>query len=244
VQYMGGKAKIARRLVAAILDDTANRLNWFEPFVGGGNVLEQAAPHFTRSVAMDAHEDLILMWSAVNGGWGPPEFVSKDLYAELRHAAPSALRGYAGFAASFGGKWFGGYAAGHVRPGERQTIAAGSRRVVLRQSSVIRANSVVFRHGPFGSLTPPAGTVVYCDPPYAGTTRYNGMAPFDHALFYKTLGIWADSGRDVYVSEYAIPDEVPHLILWSGEQRNGSLKKTANSRVTVEKLFKITGTEG
>ena len=61
MQYMGGKAKIARRVVEAILNDTPERDRWFEPFVGGGNVMEHAAPHFGRSVGMDAHPDLIML---------------------------------------------------------------------------------------------------------------------------------------------------------------------------------------
>lgn len=243
MQYMGGKARVARHIVATILEDTPNRTNWFEPFVGGGNVLEHAAPHFERSVAMDAHEDLILMWRAVNDGWDPPEFVSREQYAELRHAAPSALRGYAGFGASFGGKWFGGYGVSRIdRKHPHAEVCRSSHPAVIRQARVFRSNSVVFRHGLFGSLTPPPGTVVYCDPPYAGTTGYS-TGGFDRALFYKTLVLWAASGCDVYLSEYSLPDEVPPKVVWSREKRV-ALKADDNRGAATEKLFKIEGTEG
>lgn len=237
MQYMGGKAAIGRRIVQTILDDTPHRKNWFEPFVGGGNVLEHAAPHFTRSVAMDAHPDLILMWQAVADGHNPPEFISREQYTELRNAEPSALRGYAGFGASFGGKWFGGYAGDHDRSGTRDPLTKISCRTVTRQGTGFRAHDVVFRHGLFGSLTPPPGTVVYCDPPYANTTGYS-TGGFDHGLFYKTLLAWSQNGCAVYVSEYTAPEDVPYTVIWSRDKRN-VLEAGDNQRTVTENLFRI-----
>lgn len=47
------------------------------------------------------------------------------------------------------------------------------------------------------------GDVVYCDPPYRGTEKYNRVA-FDHDAFYE----WART-RDypVYFSEYSAPED-------------------------------------
>jgi DNA adenine methylase len=238
MQYVGGKTMIARRVVQAILNDTPYRKNWFEPFVGGGNVLEHAAPHFTRSVAMDAHPDLILMWQAVASGHRPPEFVSREQYEELRRAEPSAFRGFAGFGASFGGKWFGGYGVVKVdRKHPNAEVCRSTYPVVVRQGAVFQDRGVIFRHGLFGSLTPPPGTVVYCDPPYAGTTGYS-TGDFDHGLFYKTLGQWAQDGCAVYVSEYTAPEDVPYTVIWSREKRN-VLEAGDNQRTVTEKLFRI-----
>lgn len=234
MQYMGGKAKIARRVVQAIMADTADRRVWYEPFVGGGNVLEYAAPNFRISVASDAHEDLILMWRHVSGGGDLPEFVSREEYQALRHAEPSWLRGYAGFGASFGGKWFGGYG---VSPRDGEVVHA-SRRAVRRQAEVFAAAGVRFVHAPFGVHHPPAGTVVYCDPPYAGTTGYDKkLGSFDYRFFYETLMKWAVDSS-VYVSEYAIPAWVSAREIWSREKRN-VLDGASNNRVAVERLFKI-----
>lgn len=232
MQYMGGKGKIARRVVDAILADTSERAVWFEPFVGGGNVLEKAAPHFSKSVAMDAHPDLIMMWQAVAEGFDPPEFVSRETYNSLRRAEPSAKRGFVGFGASFGGKWFGGYGVS-PRDGE---VCRQSYRTVVRQARVIRANDVRFVHATFGAYEPPPGTVVYCDPPYAGTTKYS-VSDFDYEYFYATLGRWALT-CPVYVSEYSIPEYVGADVIWSREKRN-ILEKADNARVVTEHLFRI-----
>jgi DNA adenine methylase len=232
MQYMGGKAKIARQVITAILADTDARDTWYEPFVGGGNVMEHAAPHFRRSVGSDAHPDLILMWQHVTAGGMLPDFVTREEYQALRHAEPSWLRGYAGFGASFGGKWFGGYG---VSPRDGEVVRA-SFRSVNRQAAVFSQADTRFRWARFGEITPPVGSVVYCDPPYAGTTTYS-TAEFDYRSFYATLRLWA-SDRFVYLSEYAVPDDVDAKVIWSREKRN-VLEKGDNRRVAVENLYRI-----
>lgn len=238
MRYMGGKTMIAKKIVAAILEDTNDRGTWFEPFVGGGNVLEHAAPHFTQRVAMDAHEDLILMWAATVAGWTPPEFVSKDLYQSLRRANSSPLRGYVGFGASFGGRWFEGYGSQKVDAKHPHAeVCRSSYPTVVRQGSVFAAHDVSFVHARFGDVSPPPGSVVYCDPPYAGTKKYS-TGQFDYDRFYSTLGMWAAGGSAVYVSEYAVPDGVACDVIWEGSRRN-TLHRDTNDRTTVERLFRI-----
>lgn len=234
MQYMGGKAKVARRLVAAVLQDTGLRGVWYEPFVGGGNVMEHAAPHFSRSVGSDAHPDLISMWRAVTEqGWMPPSELSRQEYQQLRSAPVSPLRGFAGFGASFGGKWFGGYG---VSPRDGEVFRA-SQRSVTRQGSVFRTADTRFRLALFGELVPPDGSVVYCDPPYRGTTGYQ-VDGLDHAKFYAVLAEWASRGCAVYVSEYSEPIDVAYQVVWSRSKRK-VLDASDNSSVVEERLFRI-----
>ncbi len=233
MQYMGGKARIARRVVEAICADIPDRAVWFEPFVGGGNVLEHAAPVFDRCFAADAHLDLILMWEHLVAGGLLPNFVTREDYQELRSAEPSWLRGYAGFAGSFGGKWFGGYG---VRGGDGPVIRNGYRSV-NRQAGVFMKHRVRFTYAKFGDITPPDGAVVYCDPPYAGTTSYSSLSAFDYDSFYRTLAQWAER-CSVYVSEYAVPDDVDATEIWSASKGNG-LRLNGKHSIETEKLFRI-----
>lgn len=236
MQYLGGKARIARKIVDAILADTPERAVWFEPFVGGGNVLEVAAPHFARSYAADAHPDLIMMWEHVTVGGMVPRHVTREEYTALRHAEPSWLRGFVGFGATFGGKWFGGYAGPY--PGRRSHLetVGGSANVVNRQAGVFARHGVRFRCARFGDITPPPGSVVYCDPPYAGTTGYITGA-FDAAAFHRTLATWSATCA-VYVSEYALPEDVEARLVWSG-QRRMSVAADSNDEVRTENLYRI-----
>jgi DNA adenine methylase len=232
MQYMGGKARIARRMVEAILADTEARGTWVEPFVGGGNVMEHAAPNFGEVRGYDLHPDLIMMWAHVASGGQLPETVTREMYAEHRHAQPSWLRGFLGFGASFGGKWFGGYGVS-PRDGE---LWRQSARTVARQAAVFQRHGVRFEHADYATIRPESGSVVYCDPPYLGTTAY-ATGGFDHKRFYQVLQGWA-ADCFVYVSEYQVLPGVQHKVIWEHERRT-SLKKDVNAEVRTEKLFRI-----
>lgn len=233
MRYMGGKTKIARHVVAAILADADKRDRWFEPFVGGGAVMQHAAPHFDQCVGSDIHLDLIMMWEHVTSGGMIPDYISPEEYQKLKRADPSWLRGFAGFGASFGGRWFGGYGKS-VRDGE---VCRESYRSVNKQAAVFTENRVRFVHGSYDRFTPPAGTVIYCDPPYAGTTFYSKTPLMDYEHFYTKIRTWARTS-DVYLSEYAIPADVPSRLIWE-RQKRVSLKVDDNTRLATERLFKI-----
>lgn len=231
MQYMGGKGRQAKHVVAAILADTDLRGVWYEPFCGSCFVTAEAAPHFVRLVAADAHPDLIMMWLGLQSGWVPPDSVTREEYAALRHAEPSALRAFVGFGCSFGGKWFGGYASNN----RGDDFVGAARRGCLLKSSLM-GGKTEFYNIPFGTTTPPPGTVVYCDPPYAGTTGY-ATGAFDHGSFYATLREWAVS-CPVYVSEYTDPIGAPFREVWR-RAHAGSLKRGENARPIIERLFRI-----
>lgn len=75
------------------------------------------------------------------------------------------------------------------------------------------------------------GDVVYCDPPYQGTWKYDGRE-FDHAAFYE----WVRT-RDypVYFSEYSAPDDF--ISIWQKDiPKKGAGGKSAHQKAT-EKVF-------
>lgn len=72
------------------------------------------------------------------------------------------------------------------------------------------------------------GDVVYCDPPYIGTSAYS--TAFDHAEFYGWL---RSRPYPVYVSEYRMPDDfVPVFAV-----RKRQLLAQVNCAFAVEKVF-------
>lgn len=57
--------------------------------------------------------------------------------------------------------------------------------------------------GDYRAVKIPAGSVVYCDIPYVGTTGYNGET-FDHGAFYA----WAEKQTaPLIISEYTMPED-------------------------------------
>lgn len=207
MRYVGGKERIAGWVAAKILhlarDYEIRR--YAEPFVGSGAVFRRVAPKFKETLAADGHPDLILMWQALVAGWVPPDTVSKEEYDELREDDPSALRGFAGFGASFGGKWF----VGHVdwKYGAHWNKDTNKRSVLMTANAFKNAEIV---HTDYLSLSFGAGDLVYCDPPYEGTEQYKGVSfrysPFE---FWWKADQWVKNGAIVIVSEEKAPSDWP-----------------------------------
>lgn len=199
MRYLGGKAKQAKWISREILQFKGNRQIYLEPFVGGGSVLSLVASSFPFAVASDIVPDLILLWQEVCKGWIPPNELTKEEYTSLISSSPSPLRGWAAFAASYGGKYFGGY---HTKLGGRNWLAESQRGILKKAENL---NHVVFECCSYDSHTPDSSYVVYCDPPYKNTESYKGAGAFDHDRFWSTMDRWSESGAIVLVSEYEAP---------------------------------------
>lgn len=202
MRYVGGKTRVSKWVAEQIAAAKGERTHYLEPFVGSGAVFERVATTFVTSAAGDAHTDLMMMWQALVDGWDPPEHVSRDEYAALKLAEPSALRGIVGFGASFSGKWFGGYVDSvYDKHHDRMTkpYLQAARRSVLKTAVSMKSSDL--RCCGYADWEPDANTVVYCDPPYAGTLGYSGTSKFDSAAFFATAAKWADNGALVIISE-------------------------------------------
>lgn len=234
MKYMGGKTRVAPQIAAVMRAHRKGAENYVEPFLGGGSVAALMAPEFKTVHLSDANESLVLLWQEVLNGWKPPGHITKDQWRALKDdPKPSGLKALAGFAASFGGKWFAGYASS---PG--RNYVAGSVRELVKHASKFRHATV--RHLDYlqaGQFVGP-GTVVYCDPPYEGTTGYGAVGSFNSAQFWNTMREWSARGATVFVSEYtAPPDFVP---VWRLKVQV-SLAKDGNTDVGTEQLFTYRG---
>ena len=150
MRYLGGKGRIAKP-ITEILSDT-DRQFYLEPFMGGGAVFSRVASNFKHPIGSDISFDLILMWTALRDGWIPQENLSETEYQSLRNSAPSALRGLAGFGASFGGKWFGGYARGGFNGTAPRNHYAESRRAAMRDATGMK--DALLLSAPYDSWSP------------------------------------------------------------------------------------------
>lgn len=238
MRYLGGKSRIAKQLAAAMLAHTDRRDLYLEPFVGGGSVAAQMGHHFHDAFYSDRHPDLMMMWGELLGGWNPPTEVTVEQYKELRNAEPSALRGFVGLGGSFGGKWFGGYAKGGVTAaGTPRNHQAESARAVLKVAQGMKAKRVTTAQQlDYRQLCVSPDDVVYCDPPYAGTTGYS-TGDFDSNEFWDTVRYWAGKGAKVFVSEYTAPDDFE--CIWSKELIVQANRGDAKRHTSTERLFTL-----
>lgn len=231
MQYLGGKSRIARRIVETILLDGPIPI-WVEPFCGACSVSAAAAQHADLLFLSDARLAMVTFWQHVLRGWRPPETVTEEEYRRVRAANEDRdpLTAFCAAGCSFGGKWWGGYA----RNAQGENYALASARSTMRKQVALCGKSLV-RCLPFEAVAPPNAAVIYCDPPYANTTGYG--IDFDGVLFARTLQRWADAGHRVYVSEYVAPTATAQLV--------ADFDKTQGLRTSsrpTEKLFRVTPT--
>lgn len=237
MQYQGGKARPGKHIATILAKGlAAGTGNYIEPFMGACGVARHVAPHAVSMTLSDASEDLVLMWRAVRDGWEPPREMSRERYAELRHAPPSPDRAFAGFAMSYAAKWFRGYA--EYSPQKRLTqpnsYCEASANVILQKvADLSRCPRVSINMNDYRHARPKVGDVVYCDPPYAGTERYNHVA-FDHATFWDTMREWDDKHVFVFVSEFTAP--AGWVRVW-GKPRDASMRGGEESKNKIDGLY-------
>ena len=244
MRYLGGKSRIAKGITETILDNTQQRKFYLEPFVGGGAVAAKLGNNFDNCYYSDVHQDLMMLYAAIDNGWDPPRAFTEEEYKELRSAEPSPERALAGFAGSFGGKWFGGYARGNRPDGTPRDWIDESVRALLRDVPKMRGkDSTEFLcqdYKYFNDFVQKYAdkTVIYCDPPYINTSKYSSTEVFDHDIFWETMSSWSATGASVFVSEYTAPDDIATLV-WEKELRQQSSLVSQVRKMAVERLFMI-----
>jgi DNA adenine methylase len=234
MQYLGGKSRTAKPIC-----DFLNKLisdndidTYVEPFCGACNIV--AGINCYRRYASDAHYYLIeLMREVVTFGWEPPSVVTEEEYnnASSLRGMPDALIGFIGFGCSFSGKWFGGYARGDTT----RRYASNSKNSLLKKAG--KLIGVTFKHTVYGAYTSTTqGCLIYCDPPYRGTTGYKGTGKFDSGTFWQWV---RDRSKDniVVVSEYSAPDDFECVL--EIETKTDMRTKASGREKRVEKLFRL-----
>lgn len=233
MKYVGSKSRLSKYIVPILQDiiDKNNIKIYYEPFVGGANVIDKVK--CTRKIGNDAHPQLIAMWKAIQNGWEIPLHISEEEYNSVKNNKEKydpAYVGLVGFCATFGSKYFGGYARGYKNDGTTlRDIPNESLRNLKKQIPNIL--NVEFICGDYKDLSIESGSLIYCDPPYENTTKYS-INNFNYEEFW----CWCrEKSKDNYVviSELSAPSDFK--CIWERTLRK---ELSINNRKTqVEKLF-------
>ena len=236
MKYMGSKARHAKELLPIILKDHKPEMWYVEPFVGGANMIDKVDPKIApKRLGCDFNEYLIEMWLSAQRGELTYDYITPELYKQVRENKNDYPKGFVGWVAhccSYNGKWFGGFAGKLVtKEGNERNYQTEAANAVKKQINTMR--DVVFKYKSVFDLTFPKPCTIYCDPPYAGTTKYKD--DFDHERFYDWCVDRHNEGHRVFISEYWMPADRFECV-WSKEVNN-SLTKDTGSKKGVEKLF-------
>ena len=223
MQYLGGKKSIAKELAAVLQSFRVEGAPFYDVFCGSCAVVaEMDGVRF----ANDGNAALINMFEAWRAGWRPPQDVSFEDHARLRIAQDPTdpVTAFVAHACSYGGMWFSTYA--RDRKNGRNFAATGARSL---ERTLSKCADVTFTALDYRALTPQRGVLIYCDPPYDGTTGYAGMPKFDTAEFWQVAARWAETCT-VLVSEYVAPSG------WRGVWTR-PVRKSRLAGQRVERLF-------
>lgn len=229
MNYMGSKARFSKELLAIILKGRTSSQTYVEPFAGGMNVIDKVSG---KRLANDIHYELIEMWKALVNGWKPPLNISEEVYCQMKSSKtgyPIELLAYVGFN-SFGGKWFAGYR--RDSQGKRNYWTEHYNNIMKQ---VPNMKGVDFKSGSFLDLKIPPNSIIYCDPPYEGTTKYRNQ--FNHQLFWDWCRVKRDEGHKVYVSEYNAPKDFTCIWQKGAVSTFGANGKTGDTKHSIERLF-------
>lgn len=232
MKYMGSKNRHAKELLPIILRDRKPDQWYVEPFVGGFNLIDKVDG---QRLANDSNAYLIELFRAIQDGWQPPTNINEEQYQHVRlnkDLYPRYLVGFIGFGCSYSGKWFGGYARGNANSGQPRNYCLESRVNILKQYDGLQG--IVIENKSYLDLEIPFNSIVYCDPPYANTTKYKDN--FDHDKFWAWATDLSQQGHQVFVSEYNAPSNFKSV--WS-KMVNNTLVQNTGSKQGVERLFTI-----
>ena len=229
---MGSKNRIAKEILPIMLNEREERV-WVEPFVGGGNMIDKVQG---QRIGADINPYLIDALIAIRDSVDDlpknnHDFTESD-YKQLRKNDDYKYKGYAGFAFSYGGKWLGGWSRTDKTSIKQRDYVAESYRNAVNQSPLLQGIELITKN--YLDLEIPENSLIYCDPPYEGVTKYKD--DFNHSEFWQWCRNMASKGHIVFVSEYKAPDDFE--CVWEKEIVS-SLTQDTGSKKAVEKLFKI-----
>ncbi len=195
-----------------------------------------------RRIGCDIHKQLIaLLQFAQSHEEDLPERILEDEYKMVqanKNDFPDWYLGLVGFCASFGAKYFGGYARDSKSDSSGKWSAGAIRNLKnqLPQIKDVEFRNIRFQDLPLDRIK---NFVIYCDIPYRDTTKY-ATKSFPYEEFYD----WAKAAsinNIVLISEYTMP--VEFTCIWQKETKtllNSSKQSMDSKNIRVEKLFTYT----
>lgn len=225
---MGSKRRIAKDIIPIILKDRKENQLYVEPFCGGCNVIDKVEnPRWANDI--DIY--LIELFKELQNGWEPPKYISKEEYYTIKNNIndyPKYLVGYVGFQLSYGSLWFSSYRKDNI--GNRDYSYEAYRNVI---NQVPNLKNIYFTSMDYREMDIPDDSIIYCDIPYEGTTKYK--CDFDHKAFWDWARDMSEHNK-VFISEYNAPDDFK--CIWEKTICSG-LDKNTGGKFGTEKLWVI-----
>lgn len=235
--YLGSKAQIANWLIP-ILNSIIQKYgitNYYEPFVGGANVIDKIKCE--HRIGNDKNKPLIALLEVARDNFEAiPKDGNKEWFDRARaiytgksnEEMDDYLIGAIGWLAGYSGKGLVGSYAND----------SGTRHYYTERYNNLKAQApnlqgIEFICADYQKLEIPDDSLIYCDPPYQGTTGY-GYA-WERAFDYDIYWNWVrDKSKSCYVvcSEEQFPED---FIVVAKQDKKRTVAQTKR-QIKIEKL--------
>lgn len=249
MRYSGSKRRFMKELTPILMEHVGECTLFVDAMMGGANVISEI-PHNAK-IGFEINRYVYALWEHIarKGMEGIPEFVDEETYNDIKEnyinqtgKYPDYLIGYVGNCCSYGGAWFNGYAK--YNPKKKEDHIREAYRGLKKQAVNFKhLDTTRFANHSYediqymwDAIEPHADMVIYCDPPYANTKKYE--SDFDHAKFWNWVRMMSlRKGVYVYVSEYEAPSDF--RCVWEKKKSDGmgTTKKGIKQNNKVERLF-------
>ena len=207
MKYLGSKNRISKDIVPIIQSyiDNYDIKNYLEPFVGGANLIDKIKCE--NKYGSDVNKYLIALLSKIQVDSDITLHISEEEYNKVKANKENYddwYIGLVGFCSTFSGKFFGGYARSNKKDGTPRDMSNEAIRNLIKQSKKLK--DIKFNCCSYENINKEIeGFLIYCDPPYRDTTKYN-QNDFNYEDFYDWC-INMNKKNIVIISEYYMPED-------------------------------------
>lgn len=232
-------------LLPILTKDLDDKTVFVDLFGGGMNVVS-VIPSCERKVAVEYNKYIVALWKElqINGIVHIPTEVSEEMYYDVKNdyinhggKYEDYIIGYAGVCCSFGASWFNGYAKFNPKKKEDH-IKEAYNSLKKQVETFIDLEDTQFHNCSYDEINLADNAIVYCDPPYASTKKYE--SDFDNEAFWEWARRVSKKVKHLYISEYGAPDDFK--CVWQMKKKDGlGRKEGQKQKIKIEKLFVYNG---
>ena len=234
MKYMGSKSRIFKDIYPIIFKNINSEATFYDACCGGGNFIDKVPNHIKR-IGIDINPYVIgalcLIRDNVNSLPKNNKEFTIDDYKMYQYNTELniGMRGYVGFALSYGGKWFGGWR--RDKENKRDYIAEAYNNAV-KQSLLLQNCDLI--KGDFMNIDYTPNSIIYIDPPYSNSTKYKNIN-FNYDFFWNWVRKMSINGYKIFISEYNAPNDFECIY---EKKIKSSLTKNTGGKDGIERLFK------
>lgn len=230
--YQGSKTKYAKEIIPILqkyIDDN-NIICFIDGMCGGCNIIDKI--HCDIKIAQDINPYLMDLYEqAVHKDLEFPVTITREDWDSCKNHPEENPLWKVALVAFFTSYSARGFSGGFAMNGSRDFY---SERLNNFKKQIPNLKDVIFRQGDVYNLGGIQNSLIYLDPPYKNTKKYDVSKNFDYEKFWNKV---RELSKDniVIVSEQEAPDDFE--IIWEKNVKRNCFG--AESTKATEKLFKL-----